>query len=63
MNFAEHANILCGHVCLALGWRPHEFWDATPAELLAITAALSPHDALPPDAQSITRLMELYPDG
>lgn len=26
---------LCGLAARALGWRPGEFWDATPAELAA----------------------------
>lgn len=29
---------LCGLAARALGWRPHEFWAATPAELAACLA-------------------------
>lgn len=37
--FADQANRLAGQVALLLGWRPGEFWAATPAELAAIFAA------------------------
>lgn len=51
---ALHAFGLAARV---LGWRPHEFWAATPAEL---AAALDP--PLPPgegmDSAALTRMME-----
>lgn len=40
--FAAGAERLAGLVPRLLGWRPGEFWDATPAELAAILAALRP---------------------
>jgi hypothetical protein len=38
-RFAAQAGRLAGQVTLLLGWRPDEFWAATPAELAAIFAA------------------------
>jgi hypothetical protein len=38
--FADGARRLAGLVPRTLGWRPGEFWEATPAELAAILAAL-----------------------
>lgn len=35
-SFSACAARLAGMVPRALGWRPAEFWDATPAELAAI---------------------------
>jgi len=47
-----------------LGWRPAEFWAATPAEL---ATALSPLDDLstlpPPSREAIARMMERDADG
>ena len=39
-RFGDGAGRLAGLVPRLLGWRPGEFWDATPAELAAILAAL-----------------------
>jgi len=39
-RFAVAAGRLAGLSGRALGWRPHEFWAATPAELAAILAAV-----------------------
>ena len=38
-RFADGARRLAGLVPRTLGWRPGEFWQATPAELAAILAA------------------------
>ena len=37
-TFAEAARELAGQTALLLGWRPPDFWAATPAELAAIFA-------------------------
>ena len=37
-RFAPGAQRLSGLVMRALGWRPDEFWNATPAELAALFA-------------------------
>lgn len=36
MTFAETARRLSGVAARGLGWRPGEFWAATPAELAAV---------------------------
>jgi hypothetical protein len=60
MTFAESALQLCGQCALLLGWRPDDFWSATPAELACILNAPTPRGEGPPDLQ---KLMELFPDG
>jgi hypothetical protein len=57
--FGEAALRWAGLAAQALGWRPAEFWAATPAELA--TALTSPDDlsALPPPSrEAIARMME-----
>lgn len=63
--FADHAARLSGQVCALLGWRPAEFWAATPAELAAIIAALAGdvEAAHPPDPGLVAQLMKEHPDG
>jgi hypothetical protein len=39
-TFAAVARRLAGLVPLVFGWRPHEFWEATPAELAALVDGL-----------------------
>lgn len=62
-RFAENARILCGQAALLLGWRPAEFWAATPAELGSIIAALSPYQPVGTDSADMAKLMEQFPDG
>lgn len=59
--FGAAAARLCGAAALLLGWRPDEFWNATPAEL---TLALQPHAAPlePPDPAAIEALRRRFPD-
>jgi Phage tail assembly chaperone protein, TAC len=54
---------LAGLTGALLGWRPSEFWNATPAELAAILAALTPDTGNPADHDLITQLKEQFPDG
>lgn len=66
MIFRDHARRLAGHAALLLGWRPDEFWDATPDELGAALSAAIPwvHEATPPlDRETLQRLTERNPDG
>ena len=65
MNFTEAAGRLAGVAGAALGWAPDAFWRATPAELAAVVAALAGGDegAGPPDAATIARMKEAFPDG
>lgn len=60
--FAECAARLAGLAGALLGWRPHEFWAATPDELMAIIAAMLPR-ADTPDAALIDQLKDMFPDG
>lgn len=56
-TFGEAALRLSGIAARLLGWRPAEFWSATPAEL---AAALALPDAVAPIGRDeIERLMEL----
>jgi uncharacterized phage protein (TIGR02216 family) len=58
--FGEAAARLSGAATLLLGWRPTEFWEATPAELaLALHA---PHGADGPDVATIEALQRRFPD-
>lgn len=62
-SFTQHAVRLSGQLALLLGWTPQAFWQATPAELHATLAAITPATDLPPDAAIIDKLREQYPDG
>ena len=59
-GFGEAAARLCGAASLLLGWRPDEFWNATPAELaLALQA---PAQADGPEPAMIEELRRRFPD-
>ena len=60
--FSEGAARLAGVAGALLGWRPDEFWRATPAELATILSALAPPDTSG-DATLTAQLMEQFPDG
>jgi uncharacterized phage protein (TIGR02216 family) len=64
-RFADAAARLAGLSGAALGWRPDEFWRATPAELAGIVAALrggGGETETPPERSEIARLMMQFPD-
>ncbi len=61
--FADTADKLCGQCAVMLGWRPDEFWTATPTELACVLRALRPECDDPADSNLVTRMMEMYPDG
>ena len=63
VTFIQQATRLAGLTGALLGWRPHEFWSATPAELATILTALAPDTANPADRDLITTLQEQFPDG
>lgn len=56
-RFADVAAGLCRLAALTLNWRPHEFWSATPAELLGCLPRAEPADQ-PPTRTEIAKLME-----
>ena len=63
--FADAAARLAGLAGAVLGWSPDSFWRATPAELAGVVAVLRGADAGsdPPDAATLARLQEAFPDG
>jgi hypothetical protein len=62
-RFADSVARLAGLTGAMLGWRPGEFWAATPAELAVIFAALAPRGEAPASTDVIAQLQELFPDG
>ena len=62
--FSEAAGRLAGMAGALLGWRPDEFWRATPAELAAVLSALAGGgSAAPVTRVELHRLKERFPDG
>lgn len=57
MTFAASAARLAGLAARALGWRPDEFWAATPAEL-ALSLGTPDPDEAPPTRAEIATLIE-----
>ncbi len=60
--FATVASRLAGLTGGLLGWRPDEFWNATPVELEMILTVLAPPTGAA-DQSLIARLKEQFPDG
>jgi uncharacterized phage protein (TIGR02216 family) len=62
--FSDAAGRLAGMAGALLGWRPEEFWRATPAELASVLAALAGGGhAAPVTQEELARLKERFPDG
>lgn len=61
--FSDGAGRLAGLAGAVLGWRPDEFWRATPAELAAVLRAMMPEGEAGVDRAELERLMEVMPDG
>lgn len=61
--FASAASRLAGLAGALLGWRPDAFWNATPAELETILAAMTPSGNEAADQILVARLKEQFPDG
>ncbi len=58
-TFGDAAARWCALAARFLGWRPAEFWAATPAELaMALAAPDDPSAPLPPSPETIARMME-----
>lgn len=62
-RFAEAAARLAGVAAVLLGWRPDEFWQATPEELAGVLAALAGDEVAPVDGLALERLRAMFPDG
>jgi hypothetical protein len=60
--FSDSAGRLAGLAGALLGWRPDDYWAATPAELHAVLAAMT-GTAPAGSAQDLARLREMFPDG
>ena len=59
----ESAARLAGQAGVLLGWRPDEFWRATPEELAAVIGALLGEGDAPAGRDELARLKEMFPDG
>jgi hypothetical protein len=58
-SFGGAAARCCALAARLLGWRPAEFWNATPAELvMALAAPEDPTTPSPPSHEAIARMME-----
>lgn len=58
-TFVDAATRCAALAAQVLGWRPAEFWRATPAELAMTLAPLDDLTAVsPPNRDTITRMME-----
>ena len=62
MSFADGAARLGGLAARALGWRPEEFWRATPSEL-ALSLGVGADGCEPPGRADLYRMMERDADG
>lgn len=64
-SFSDAAERAAGAACAWLGWRPGEFWEATPAELATALKGFRPatgaDEALM--GAGLERLRERFPDG
>ena len=56
--FADGAARLAGLIPRMLGWRPDDFWNATPTELAAILASSEPAAAQPLSRTEFEHLLE-----
>jgi hypothetical protein len=55
---------LAGLMARVAGWRPDEFWAATPADVRAVLAGWVEADGDPPvDGTALAAMMERFPDG
>ncbi len=55
---------LAGVMARVAGWRPGEFWAATPADARAVLAGwVDPGEAACFDGAALAAMMERFPDG
>lgn len=63
-RFADAAERAAGVACAWLGWRPEEFWRATPAELAtALKGFLPTGEGAALTGGGLEALRERFPDG
>jgi uncharacterized phage protein (TIGR02216 family) len=60
--FVVSASRLAGLAALVLGWRPEEFWRATPAELASTFDVLG-GEQVGAGSDDLERLRGMFPDG
>jgi uncharacterized phage protein (TIGR02216 family) len=62
--FSAGAMQLLGLMARVAGWRPDEFWAATPADVRTVLGGWVEGDAAAPvDGASLAAMMERFPDG
>jgi len=61
--FSDAAARLAGLAGATLGWRPEEFWRATPAELACVLRAFAGEEGDAAGVADLARLKEMFPDG
>ncbi len=62
--FGAAALSLLGLMARVAGWRPGDFWAATPADVRAVLAGWVEGDAVAPfDGAVLAAMMEQFPDG
>ena len=63
-RFGPAALMLAGVTARVLGWRPDDFWAATPADVAAVLAAWGDDDGgAGVDRTGLAAMMEQFPDG
>lgn len=63
-RFTDCAARLAGLAGALLGWRPDEFWRATPCELAGVLVVLAGDAGAEPLGEGdVARLKEMFPDG
>ncbi|MCJ1961103.1 phage tail assembly chaperone [Novosphingobium mangrovi (ex Hu et al. 2023)] len=58
VRFGAGATRLCAIAAHLLGWRPHEFWNATPEELATILQPASEAPSQGLDRATLNAMME-----
>lgn len=62
--FGSAAVALLGVMARVAGWRPAEFWAATPADVAAVLAGWVDEDSEASfDGAALAAMMEAFPDG
>jgi hypothetical protein len=61
--FSDGAGRLAGLAGALLGWRPDEFWAATPAELAGLVRAMMGEGEETLSGGDLARLKAMFPDG
>lgn len=63
-RFGPAALALAGVTARVLGWRPDDFWAATPADVAAVLAAWRGEEGTGGvDRAGLAAMMEQFPDG